>query len=282
MTGALVGNDNLNTVLIVLSTGRTGTKALAHYFNVAYDQVTALHEPKPSRYLRTLSNRAVAGKLSREQRLNSLARARRGIMGRLTRPVYIESNWYIYGFVDVLKDVFGRETKLLHVVRDPRTYIPSHLNYGTISGYKRVFTAVVPYWYIRPEQLDPNPAKRWNQMKDEERMAFHWQIVNRELDKAREIFGGDYRLMKYEDFYDPTGAGINQILDWINLPRSDKLLQQIRDERVHASPNRGYPKWHQWPAELKRSVLDMLGPQMERYGYSLSDDAVASRKPAVK
>jgi hypothetical protein len=267
MTGALVPNDHLTTVLIVLSTGRTGTKALAHYFNVAYDQVTALHEPKPSRYLRTLSNRSIAGKLTRQQRVRSLARSRRRIIGSITRPVYIESNWYIYGFVDVLKDVFGAETKLLHVVRDPRTYIPSHLNYGTISGYKRVFTTVVPYWYLRPEQLDPNAPKRWNQMADEERMAFHWQIANREIDKAKDAFGADYRLMKYEDFYDPSGAGINQILDWIDLPRSEKLLEQIRTQRVHASPNRGYKKWKDWPAELQRSVLDMLGPQMRRYGY---------------
>ena len=53
-------SSHLEKVVVILSTGRTGTKALAHFFNTSYDNVTALHEPAPSRHLRLLSNRAMA------------------------------------------------------------------------------------------------------------------------------------------------------------------------------------------------------------------------------
>ena len=46
----------MNRMIFVLSTGRTGTKFLAEYFNNNYPDITALHEPKPSYLLRLMSN----------------------------------------------------------------------------------------------------------------------------------------------------------------------------------------------------------------------------------
>ena len=271
--------DKFERVVVVLSTGRTGTQALAHYFNTCFDHVTALHEPKPTRHFRVMSNRAMAGKLSKETAVRTLVRSRRRLIEKITRPIYVESNWYLYGFLDALKDVFGRP-KILHVVRDPRTFIPSYLNYGTFSGLKKIAAEYLPYWYLKPEQYEKDPPKRWKQMSRPERLAWHWHIVNREIDRGAALYGDDYLLLKYEDIFPrdfgPEGpAGLNRLLDWAGLPRSEKLLHLMRDKKMNASGNRGYPKWEQWDEAERQSVLATCGAQMEQYGYAVA--AVSGR-----
>jgi hypothetical protein len=266
--------DKFEQVVVVLSTGRTGTQALAHYFNTAYDQVTALHEPKPTRHFRVMSNRAVAGKLTTEAAVRALVRSRRRLVEKITRPIYVESNWYLYGFLGALKEVFGRP-KVLHVVRDPRTFIPSYINYGTFSGLKRIAAEFLPFWYLKPEQCEKDPPKTWGQMSEPERLAFHWHVVNREVDRGAALYGEDYLLLRYEDIFPRENRansstspppGLARLLDWIGLPANDKLLNLMGDKR-NASRNRGFPKWDQWDEATRRAVLAMCGEQMERYGY---------------
>jgi len=281
--------DKFEKVVVVLSTGRTGTQALAHYFNAAYDNVTALHEPKPTRHFRVMSNRAVAGKLSKETAVRALVRSRRRLVEKITRPVYIESNWYLYGFLEALKEVFGKPL-ILHVVRDPRTFIPSYINYGTFSGLKKIAAEFLPYWYLKPEQYEPNPPKRWNRMSEPERLAWHWHVVNREIDRGAELYGGDYLRLRYEDIFPREKAstadgtksagmppGLATLLPWLGLAPNERLLELMRDRKMNASRNRGFPKWREWEQSTKAAVLAMCGGQLERYGYRTGpDDAGAA------
>lgn len=279
--------DKFEQVVVVLSTGRTGTQALAHYFNTAYDHVTALHEPKPTRHFRMMSNRSVTGKLPKETAVRALVRSRQRLVEKITRPVYIESNWYLYGFLEALRDVFGRP-KILHVVRDPRTFIPSYINYGTFSGLKRIAAEFLPYWYLKPEQYDPGTSKRWSGMSEPERLAWHWHVVNREIDRGAAMYGDNYLLLRYEDLFprekkDAPGTaapaaslppGLTRLLDWIGLSPNEKLVQLMGDKR-NASRNRGFPRWDQWDEPTRQSVLAMCGEQMERYGYRTASPAGA-------
>ncbi len=57
--------------------------------------------------------------------------------------------------------------------------------------------------------------------------------------------------------------------DWIGLPRSAKLAENAGREQVNASPEMNFPKWPDWPADLKQQLLDYCGELMERYGYRL-------------
>jgi hypothetical protein len=263
--------NRVKTVVIVLSTGRTGTAALAHFFNTSYDDVTALHEPKPNRHLRVMSNRAVARGLKPATATRVLSGTRKRLLNSLTRPVYIESNWYLYGFLDALRPVYGKP-KVLHVTRDPRTFIPSYLNYGTFRGLKKVATSFMPYWYLRPEQCDVNPFGRpWKHLTEAERLGWQWYAVNREIDRALATFGDDYLRVRYEDLFDPDGPTLRTLLAWIGLPANQKLAEQMRNERVNASTGRGNAAWEKIDAASRASILKVCGEQMARYGYRTDD-----------
>lgn len=264
--------EKFQQVIVVVSTGRTGTQALAHHLDACYREVTALHEPVPSRHLRLLSNRAVAGKLTREHAVRALVRSRERLLTRVQTPVYIESNWYLYGLLEALRQIV-RDVKVLHVVRDLRTYIPSGINFGQFSGLRALATWFVPYWYLKPEQAPHHlrPATPWSQLTQPERLAWHWKIVNGEIDRVAPQFGKNFLRMRYEDLFGAEGTGLDQLLDWVRLPDNSGFRARMRERKVNASTTARCPRWGEWDPQGRRRVLALCGAQMDRYGY----DAVA-------
>lgn len=142
-TDKLLG-EHLEKTVFILSTGRTGSKALAQFLDDAFPDVTALHEPNPSYRLRLRSCAYLSNKISRESLIRSLSHARRALISRIETPVYVESNPFLFGHASVLPEVFHR-VKVAHVVRDPRTYIRSCINFGSYRGIKGWVNARLPH-----------------------------------------------------------------------------------------------------------------------------------------
>ena len=73
-------------VAIIVSTGRTATKAIAHYFDTCYENVCARHEPFPSHHLRFASNLYLTGRISRSSLRSLLISSRKLSIARLRVP----------------------------------------------------------------------------------------------------------------------------------------------------------------------------------------------------
>jgi hypothetical protein len=261
---------------IILSTGRTGTMSLAHYLDRWHENVRALHEPAPSRTLRIASNRYLCGKLNRQDMIARFARARRGLFATITQPIYVESNNFLHGFQDVLDDLFDQPC-VLHVVRDPRTFIRSWINFGVYRGLKGLAGKYYPYWLLKPELLAKDSKVRWKDMHPCQRIAWYWTKINQELDRGAELFGPRYLRLRFEDLFVADGRGLNAFLDWLSLPRIPGMLKEAATAKVNASRNAGCPAWQDWPAEIQQAVLHECGPLMESYGYSIQAPVSAGK-----
>ena len=237
--------------------------------------MTALHEPKPSRTLRIASARFLAGRTSRANMALLLERKRRKLYAGIGTPIYLESNPYWYGFLDVLGEVFAGP-RIVHITRDPRTMVRSALNFGTQRGLKRLFSAVVPYWKIRPELLDRNPPKRWWQMSPLERIAWHWRVVNSHLDRGAELYGQDYRRFRYEDLFLANGGGLGDLAEWIGVGEDSKALADMARSPVNRSMRQVVAEWDRWPEADRRTLLGHCAELMQTYGYDV-DTEVDSR-----
>lgn len=258
------------TTAVFLSTGRTGTMALAEYFNASYPNVCARHEPKPSRSLRILGNRRLCGRLSREAAVEALRRARRPLERMTGGDVYLEANPYLCGFVDVLPDAFG-PTRVIHLVRDPRTYIRSAINFSFARGVRGLATALVPDWSLKPDRCEAKPPRRWREMDPIERLAWFWNRINGVLDGAERRYGADYLRVRFEDLFDRDGTGLRGIAAWLGLPPEPALVNSMREKAVNASRRRECPGWDEWSPEARRLVVQHCGERAARYGYMLSD-----------
>jgi hypothetical protein len=201
----------MNRMIFVLSTGRTGTKFLAEYFNNNYPSITALHEPKPSYLLRLMSNAYVDGHVSVDQMVGIYHRQRRHILPTVTTDLYMEATGYLYGFVDVL-DRITPDPIILHILRDPREFVRSAHNHGSHSGRKLLATTLIPYWY--PPVRRVLKGRRVSSIGVS---AAKWLLINQTL-LERGPRHPNYHLIKFEDIFGPGNPGLRCICDVLGVP----------------------------------------------------------------
>ena len=261
-------SGKFDKVVVILSTGRTGTMALARRFDEAWDEVRALHEPRPNRHLRIASNRHLCGRMSASAAAGLFAASRRRLFRAVRQPIYIESNNFLHGFLDVLGLLFDRP-RVVHVVRDPRTFIRSWIDFGVFRGLKGFVGRYVPYWLLKPELIEPRPQRRWKDMPPPERIGWYWNAVNAVLDRAEALFGGDYLRLRFEDLFTADLAAIRGLAEWIGLPDPSRLGERATRQKVNASQPTGSLAWEQMDAAGRQAILGHCRERMGRYGYDV-------------
>ena len=266
-----VFSGRFEKVVLILSTGRTGTQALAAYLDKAFTDVRAVHEPHESRMLRVASNRYLAGRLSAEDLVRKYAKRRKRFFTRFPERFYIESNSFLHGFLEAFNLLFD-DFKIIHVVRDPRTYVPSHLNHGTLAGLKGLASRYFPYWMIKPEYVDKFPPRRWVQMSDVEKLAWRWKVINAELNRGAEIHADRYVRLKYEDLFASDGSGFQDLLSAIGLKVVENPAALV-SRRINVSTRKLCPGWDEMREADRSAVLENCTEMMSFYGYPLDQSS---------
>jgi hypothetical protein len=252
----------------ILSTGRTGTKAIAHHLDGRGQGVVAHHEPAFSWVLGVASNMYRCERIERRQLAWLLARTRRKRVEAGATRLYVESNPFLCGFIDVLDEVLG-EVCVVHIVRHPGTYVTSALDWGSLSGLKRVASNSFPYWVCKPELLDAQPVRSWGEMSDPERLAWRWANTNRYLNRGEALFGDRYLRIRYEELFDPGQRGLDRIVDWLGLTAAPDPPEERTLPLMNASHRGEHLRHWNWPPELRERVIDSCADLLELYGYEL-------------
>ena len=270
------------SVVLIVSTGRTGTKAIATHLGHCCSDLQAFHEPRPTRFhLRRTGNRYLCGQLPKPQLIDILSRHRDRMLAKSPGRYYVESNPALSGFLDAFGDVFS-DFRVVHVVRDPRTYVVSSLNWGVFRGARRALARFMPYWLPKPDAITNSDStapdlhhdhKPWVRMSGPERLAWHWSMLNRHLNRGQSLYGDRYLRMKYEDLFSRDGSGFNQLLNWLGLPPNSNLSSEANRENVNASRNRGFPKFTDWPPADRAALVHHCADLMTEYGYDVPDVA---------
>ena len=260
-------HENISKVAFLISTGRTGTQTLAFHINKHYENVCALHEPRPSRNLRIASIKHLAGKRTTKQMRNILIKSRSKLFMGIKQRIYIESNPFLYGFLEVLDELFTN-AMVVHIIRDPRTYIPSHLNHKGLAGLKGL-AANYSYWMLKPDYVSRNPEKRWRSMSSQEKLAWCWNTINAFLNRGEQLFGSRYLRIRYEDLFTQDGTGILKLCDWLGLEHKDAMTREMLGKRMNQGKNNICNKWETWDSDQQKLVLYHCEQLMNMYGYKL-------------
>lgn len=268
---SLLGQQ-FRSITLLVSTGRTGTKAMAHYFDTIYEDIRGLHEPFPSRGLRCASNRYLCGRLKRSDLAQILFQSRRKLFGSITESIYVEANPFLHGCLDVFDELFG-QPRVIHVVRDPRAYIRSYLNFGAFRGIKRIAADWYPYWMLKPDFYEKPPKKRWKSMNELERIAWRWCAINEELNRGEELFGGRYLRIRFEDLFSTDPKHVRKLCDLLEVPYKRELQEMILTKKVNASRRKDVSRWQNWKQDVLASVSDQCRHLMHLYGYEVETNA---------
>jgi len=248
-------------VIFIISTGRTGTKFLADFFN-RFENIEARHEPKPN--FLSLGNNYAEGKISSNIAQEIIATDRRIVLNELYKmnaKIYIESNNRLFSLIPVLRNTFPN-CKFLHIVRDGRDVVRSGMGRGWYepNDFPRIKATDFP---------DDPYFKEWEKMSRFEKICWWWQKKDSfiyESVRGKE----DSITVKFEDIFDPDKKykGIKNIIDFINIDINftndfkDLMKQKVNDSKSYA-----IPYWKEWGSDLKNQFIKIAGKHMTNYGY---------------
>ena len=253
----------MNKITFILSTGRTGTQFFRDYINNSCQNAQCLHEPKPSRHLKFLSNLYLQDKLS-DSAIYTIYKKSRGKVFKKLNGIdhYIESSNFMFGCIPALNKYIS-DLKILHLVRDPFTYIQSHLNHGFWHGYKKFTAKYVPYWIenlnLKKECKD-NPVYL---------LAARWIYVNRQISAYDR--SNPYMLVRFEDLFNNNrilGAQkLSEIRDFLEL-ESVSIKQNEQLLRMSRNASRKNVKW-QIDDNMLHYLITNGNDLLKKYGYNL-------------
>ena len=249
--------------VFILSTGRTGTKTLAE--GLAGDDILSPHQPPFSRLLTIASNYYLHGWLSK----TFLER----LVSRFREPQILQANCRYYIQVFSLDYIPAKlisqkypNVYIIHIVRDPRTFVPSYLNWMHTRFKSFVANKLIPGWHPSGLFTGDVPWQIWIKMNEFERVCWQWNYKNRLLQQLFEN-NEQYIQVRFEDLLLSSSPDILcSALSFVGLPWENRFIQMF--ENVKNSSRKTYfPKWSQLSSVQQSQLLNICRPQMIQNGY---------------
>lgn len=247
----------------IVSTGRTGTVAIARACALANPACRALHEPYFPRMTRLL------GSLYQRERIPAIVpteflRILR-IRAVLSQRNHIESNPMLARLIPPLATVFP-DLNLVHVVREPVSYIHSVQRFGTFHGWKKWAMNIAPA--LAPEVARHDFQRQFGIDTPVLRAACYWKSLNELIRVDSVKMGLNYFLLRYEDLFSGDDSSLRTLS--ILCDGSEDVLRTIlRGPPINASKPDSESVEEAWTTREWEIVLEMCAEEATRYNYSL-------------
>ncbi len=288
-------------ISIISSLGRSGSTFLHKYFckNLKDIQIRGEHGlvdlKKPFNYknisniknnnifetifnkfsyrdVRKISARRIEGAISDSQAIEYLIKARHRAIHKNSKH-YLENNYYFYGVLDLIK-YLGRDYRIVHIVRDPRDWIRSHINFSA--------------WYAKNDiQIILNNRIRKNFLKKQNRkysqfdyLAYNWSLVTDHILKNQAVLK-NIKVYKFEDLFGDDIIIFKNFIKFILFDNTGDIKFLFDDLKVVCNPSpekKSFPNWREWDKDTAKKVNIICGSVMQKFGYGQEDEWIEKIK----
>lgn len=260
----------MKTVLI-LSTGRTGTNFFANLFQSSYsDQVESHHVSAHSALINILTNMNLCHLAPRFGVVFLWRLLKAKELDKCTRPIFMDSNNLLYALPLIAPTLYP-DLHVIHIVRDPRDYVRSHMNWAKHRPKSWIADRLIPFWQPNGVLCDGISPGRWMRMSKLERFSWVWSFKNRLLEK---IAGSriPYLRIRFEDVFSTTEPEpvFQRILAFMGIEGKTPGVEVFEEKRNTST--KGMPHWRDWESADCRKLAALCEPLMARYGYGLEDE----------
>lgn len=248
--------------IFIVSTGRTGTKFLAKYFN-SFNTIYAVHEPLPT-FLH-MGIKYAQSKNSLGDVAGSILRKRSHIYRNVERSganIYIECNNRLFSLVKPLIKAFN-DPKIIHIVRDGRDFVRSGMSRG---------------WYLEGDPLPRISAKMfpddkyystWNELTQFEKIVWLWQKQNKLISQDLKGYKNGITIRFEDIFYTENFSGLKSMMDFleIQLDQGFSTFAKLQERKINKTKKYSIPHWKDWDESMKDSFDKIAKQFMAYYGY---------------
>ncbi len=256
-------------IVIILSTGRAGTNFLSRLLtSLGIGNIS--HQGKFSRTANIVGNIGLCPGFE-EWSKNILRHMLGGVdrMGSTADPLLSIAHILL---LDHNKQ--RSRPKILHIVRDPRNFVTSFMNWRKQKLRRMVLHHLVPFWQPNPWSMGSGVSfKSYLKMSKFEHFCWIWAYKNNLFEKRMVKSEADFFLLKFEtliNFTYPENKSIetiNALSCFLNIPAS-RLIEQVNKTPVlNPSRSKSFPKWVRWTKKQAIIINEHCGPLMKKYGY---------------
>jgi hypothetical protein len=239
----------------------------AHLLQELFPQAEVYHEAgERSRLINIFTHAHLGGLLPLRAPLWAWRRSVGQDLRTCSKEIYIDSNNQIYALVSLKPDIYPG-LRIIHLVRDPREYVRSHINWTRHRFKSFVANHLIPFWQPNAWLLKEMSLSKWLRLTQFERYSWIWNFKNR-LIRQTEASGIPYLRIRFEDFFinpEPL-SHLNQLLDFIGL-ESISGIQASFQQPVNPAKGKTFPAWPMWSHRQRRQLADYCGATMSEYGY---------------
>ena len=252
--------------VIIISTGRTGTSFFSHIIGKLYPEATAYHQRGFSRPIQIFTNMYFEGLIPKKVLIFTWNSFKAKEITTCEKAFHVDANCFLYGIVSLAPELFSG-FKVIHIIRDPRTYVTSHLNYAKFWPTSFVANYFVPFWQPNPFLTRRIPWKKFFSFSRFERYAWIWSFKNEVMESLEQI-DIPYLRVRFEDIFnsDTPVDAFYQITDFIGLPRKHDIHGYF-SQPVNQAPKNNFPEWPEWTPRLCGQLHSLCGKRMTKYNY---------------
>lgn len=256
--------------ILILSTGRTGTIFLARLFSSLYPMVDSYHERGNSRPIQILTNLHFSHLLPASVVRAAWKYFKGQEIATCEKDFHIDANNFLYGLAALAPELYPN-LKVLHIVRDPRDYVTSQLNFSRQKRTSFIGNYLVPFWQPNPFLVGELPLTQAFHFSRFQKYCWVWDFKNRIMSRLNHS-ATPYLCVRFEDLFENNPeATFKQITEFMGLPQVEDILNHF-SEPANSSKPTFFPEWRGWSSRQAAQLHALCGEQMQKYGYGNEPD----------
>ena len=252
----------------ILGAHRTATKTLSVFFTTHYPRAACVHQYPMLRLVNIVSNMFLAGFLP-ELLLKAVVYAANisHIKRHSQSTAYIVPNGFNFLAAKYVKRLCD-DVGIIHILRDPRDWVVSYLNFIAHRWQSRIAHTAIPFWRLPGYAAGRCTKPAWKKLSVFEKFCWHWTLINDFIAATYSNDSGNYLAIKLESLSDTASRidTLNKMLAFAGLAYVAGS-ESVFDKRYNTSRAGAMAPWQQWSGEQAVMLDSICGPLMKRYGY---------------
>ncbi len=249
--------------IYILSTGRAGSTFLYKILSQSSSEMDIGHQQGGSRVINVFGNLPFNNSLYLKL-LNALfVFFRRGIPPFSTVDPLLSVSLF-----KLFKNT-NSEIKIVHLVRDPKDFVTSFMNWKNQSIRKKILHYFIPFWNPVP-LFHGVKFREWIKMTKFEKFCWVWNYKN-SLFKSIDIESNSYFLLRLEDLTineSKREETLANLFTFLNIPANEKSKINLTN-KINKSDNKSFPSWENWTQEQNRILRKHCNYLASKLGYDI-------------
>jgi hypothetical protein len=160
------------------------------------------------------------------------------------------------------------EHRIVHVVRDPRDYVSSAINWKNQRLRRLFLHHCVPFWQPNPVVCGNVSILKRMKMNKFEYFSWIWNFKNSLFAKLFEN-KDNYYMVRMEDLVDSQKGNqhFRKLFEFLKLPNRKRDWDHLLNRKVNVSTRKAFTNWISWNSKQVKTLDGYCGELMRKYGY---------------